>query len=209
VYPWAEEVPVTFRSLCGASLIVAVGWLQPPRESPSCQYNIVSPTVAAAYCGHRSGDDEVLDLLIAWRGEPGWFQRRDGVTGGGGTRGVGAGANGRVSQYAIYNDVTLAFDGDFDAGTVAIGNLTVSLEGVNAILIDRVERADARRMSTTLWIEPRLPLGVDPNLVLSRRSRELRQFLRCEVPMPAVSPRLALLQPPVVTVCEKLASKRP
>jgi hypothetical protein len=80
---------------------------------------------------------------------------------------------------------------------------------VNAILIDQVERADARRMSTAPWIEPRLPLGVDVNLVLARRSRELRQFLRCEVPMPAALPRRMLPQPPIVTVCEKLASRRP
>jgi hypothetical protein len=95
------QVPL-LRFLCAASLAVAVGWIQPPREQPSCQYNIVSSTVVAAYCGHRAGDDEVLDLLIAWRGEPGWFQRGDGATGGGGSRRLG-----RVSQYAIYNDVTI------------------------------------------------------------------------------------------------------
>ena len=49
-----------------------------------------------------------------------------------------------------YNNLTIAFDADFDAGTVAIGDVTVTLKGVNAILIDRVERADARAMSTKL-----------------------------------------------------------
>jgi hypothetical protein len=194
-------------SLCGASLVAAAGWMiQPPRESSSCQVNIVSSTVLAAYCGHRAGDDEMLDLLIAWRGEPGWFLRRAGTSGTSGSRRFGAGMKGRVSQSETYNGVIIAFDADFDAGTVAIGDVTVSLKDVNAILIDRVEVDEARRMTTTR-IAPRLPLGEDVNLVMARRSHEFRQFLRCEVPMPAFPSGMS--QPAIVTVCEKLASGRP
>ena len=197
------------RSLCAASLAGVVAWSKLPREQPSCQYNIVSSTVVTAYCSHRVGEDEVLDLLIAWRGQPGWFQGHEGVTGGGGTREFGARTNGTVSQYAIYNGVRIAFDADFNAGTVSIGNLSVPLEGVNTILIDGVGLPDAQRKSTMLRIEPPLPLGVDVNLVLARRSRELRQFLRCDVPIPAPSPKQMPPQPRVVTLCEKLRAKRP
>ena len=110
-----------------------------------------------------------------------------------------------MSQYVTYGDVRIAFDADFDAGTVATGGVTVPLEHVNAILIDQV--GDVRGMSRT-WIEPRLPMGVDVNLVLAQRSRELREFLRCDVPMPAVSPDSMRSLPAIVTVCEKLALER-
>ena len=112
-----------------------------------------------------------------------------------------------VVQYAVYNGVTVAFDADFDAAAVTIDGLTVPLRIVNTILIDHVEQPNRRQPSATLWIEPRLPLGQDANLMLARRSRELRQFLQCDVPMPAAASRRQ--QPPVITVCEKLATKRP
>ena len=177
-------------------------------ERPSCQFNIVSSTVVAVYCSHRAGDAEVLDLFIAWRGLPGWFQSGKGTTGAGGQSGLGTrGLKGRVSQYAIYNGVTAAFDADFDARTVAIDGVVVSLESLNTILIDHVEQTNGRQPSATLQIEPRLPLGQDVNLVLARRSRELREFLQCDVPMPIAASRRQ--QPPVITVCEKLAARRP
>lgn len=176
-------VPV-FSSLCAASLVAAVACSE--REPASCQYNILSSTVVAAYCSHRDGSHELVDRLIAWRGQPGWFG--DGATGGGGTRRFGAGTSGRVSQSARYQGFTIAFDADFDAGTVGVGDVTVTLRHENAILIDHVERGDAQLMSK-LWIDPDLPLGVDVNLVMAQRSRELRTFLRCELPMPAASPR--------------------
>ena len=194
------------RPLCAASLLLVAG-SHYQLDQPSCQFNIVSSTVVAANCSHREGDNEVVDLLTAWRGQPGWFG--DGASGGGGTRRFGAGTKGHVSQSANYNDVTVAFDADFDAGTVMIGDLTVTLKGVNAILIDQVERADAKPRPATLWIEPRLPLGRDVNLLMTQRSPELRKFLRCEVPMPAPSPtRRMRSRPTIVTVCEKLEGRR-
>ncbi len=144
----------------------------------------------------------MLDVLIAWRGEPGWFQR-GGHSASGGKRVFGAWTNGQVSEYVTYGDVRIAFDADFDAGTVATGGVTVPLEHVNAILIDQAG-GNVRGMPRT-WIEPRLPMGVDVNLVLAQRSRELREFLRCDVPMPAVSPDSMRSLPAIITVCEKLA----
>jgi hypothetical protein len=136
-------------SLSAVSL-VAFGCLHFQLEQPSCQYNIISSTVVAANCSHREGDEEVVDLLIAWRGQPGWFG--NGASGGGGMRRFGGGTKGHVSQSAIYDDVTIAFDADFDASAVMIGNVNVALKGVNTVLIDHVERADATSAPATLWI---------------------------------------------------------
>src|SRR3954465_3159814 len=60
---------------------------QQPRESASCQSNIVSSTVVATFCGHRQGDNEMLDLLILWRGRQGGFQRHPTRRRGGGREG--------------------------------------------------------------------------------------------------------------------------
>jgi hypothetical protein len=196
------------------SQAVTAGRMQPRVPEPtSCQFDIVSATVVMVNCGHRAGDDEILDVLIAWRGKPGWFQRRLGAgrSGGGGRRTFPVGINGQartglkgnVSQYAIYNDITTSFDADFDAGILVVDGATVELKGLNAIFIDEVERAVPRRISQTAWIEPSIPLGGDANLILARRSRELRDFLQCEVAIPQAS----MPQPPVITVCEKLQQR--
>jgi hypothetical protein len=175
-----------------------------PRESVSCQSNIVSSTVVATFCGHRQADEEVLDLLILWRGTPGWFQRGPGG-GGGGSRTFGAGTNGEVSQYQTYGDVRIAFAANFDTKVVTIGRSTVQLAHINTVMIDDVD--GNWRSPATQWTEPRLPLAGDWNVVLVRRSSALLRYLRCDVPMPQApvsypGPRL-----PVVTVCEKLNVK--
>jgi hypothetical protein len=77
--------------------------------------------------------------------------------------------------------------------------------------VDRVDTPAARRISATRWIDPALPLVGDRNLILARRSRLLRDYLQCDVPMPT-PPRSskggnAIPQTPVVTVCEKLKLK--
>jgi hypothetical protein len=104
-----------------------------------------------------------------------------------------------------YGAVTFGFDLDLDANTVTIGDATVALEHVNAVLVDRVDEEGARRISATPWTEPRLPLLGDMNVEAVRNSPELIAYLRCDVPMPPASssPR----QPRVVTVCEKLRKK--
>jgi len=163
--------------------------------------------VVATFCGHRVGSEEILDLFILWRGQPGWFQRRgSGGVGGGGSRRFGAGTKGRVSQHATYGDVTISFDADFDANTVTILNVLVPLDKVNTVLVDGIAEPDVRSISRTLWIEPRLPLTADMNLMVVRRSRELRDYLQCDIPMPSpMNPSLPNV--PVITVCEKLKSK--
>jgi hypothetical protein len=197
------------RPIAASLLVAAFALFGQSREIASCGSNIVSSTVVATFCGHRLDNDEILDLLILWRGNPGWFQRREGGrVGGGGSRQFGAGTKGHVSQYSMYGDVTISFDADFDANIVKIGEVPVPLNGVNTVLVDDIDEPGARRISATRWTEPRLPLIGDMNLILVQRSRELLDYLRCEIPMPAPpSMRTSTSQIPIVTVCEKLKSK--
>jgi hypothetical protein len=194
---------------CLCVLAVALGLSLQPRDAASCQSDIVSATVVATFCGHALNQSELLDLVILWRGRAGWFQHReDGGRGEGGSWLFGAGTKGHVTQHSTYSGVTIGFDADFDAGTVTIGDIVVSLQKVNTIFVDRVDAPAARRISATRWTEPHLPLAGDRNLLLARRSRLLRDYLQCEVPMPA-PPRWSrggnqIPQPAVITVCEKL-----
>jgi hypothetical protein len=202
---FAGSIAFVFASLLIATA-TASGQLP---QNVTCGTNIVSSTVAATYCSHRSGGDEMLDLMILWRGTPGWFQRSAGMGGG------GAGGDitryttkGRINRWFTYGDVTLGFDADFDANTVKIGDELLSLESVNAVLVDGVDGTGVRRSRAARWIEPRLPLAPDMNVVVIQRSRELRDYLRCDIPMPA-PPATPVPKPPmpVITVCEKLKAK--
>jgi len=176
---------------------------QQPRESASCQSDIVSSTVVATFCGHRQGDNEIVDLLILWRGKPGWFQRNGaGGSGGGGSRRFGAGTNGVVSQSEYYGAVTIAFRADFDSGSATIGQSTIKLDRINTIVVDDVDRD--WRITNTRWTGPALPLVGDWNLVLANRSREFVRDLQCNIPMPMPPP---LPQVPVHTVCDKLKKR--
>jgi len=122
------------------------------------------------------------------------------------SRTLGSGRAGQVSEHHLYDGVEIRFSADFDAGTVTIDDapVPIRLENVNAVLVDGVDRGDRRHVAQTLSVAARVPLGGDPNLKLIRSSRTLLRFLQCEIPMPV--PPAATSQPPVITVCEKLAA---
>lgn len=193
----------------GSSLL-AVTALAQTREPATCQSDIVSSTVVSSFCSHRQDTNEMIDVVILWRGAAGWFQRgASGRYGSGGSTVMGSGTKGHVVQRATYGDIAIGFDADFDSNTIKLGERTIVLERVNTIFVDRVHESGAPRITVTRWTEPRLPLGADRHLMLARRSREVRDYLQCHIPMPAAptSRGMPLPQPPVITVCEKLGVK--
>lgn len=199
------------RMIAIAALATGTSLMAQSRGAVSCGSNIISSTVVATYCGHAQGSEQLLDLLILWRGDAGWFQRRQGGGGGGGgAYDSSGGVTRHVTQYSTYRDVTIGFEADFDKNTASIGETVVQLDRVNTVLVDSVDKPGARTVSTTLWTEPKLPFSgdVDVHVALVRRSRVLLDYLRCDVPMPAEpSTRSRAPRVPVVTVCEKLKSK--
>jgi hypothetical protein len=188
--------------LASALLMAAFSLSSQSHESASCQSSIVSSTVVATFCGHRQETNELLDLLIVWRGSPGWFQNRHLGGGGGGFNRFGPGTKGHVAMHQAYGDVALRFDADFDANTVTIGDQIATLDRSNTIVVDNVDGPGVHQISAMRWTAPQLPLGGDVNLILVQRSRELLNDLRCDVPMPTPPPRIP--QASVITVCEKL-----
>jgi hypothetical protein len=196
---------LSLHPLAAGLLIATISLPSQSNESASCQSSIVSATVVATFCGHRQDANEMLDLLIVWRGSPGWFQNRHFGGGGGGFNKFGGGTRGYVAMHQAYGDVTISFDADFDANTVTIGDQTVALGGMNTIVVDKVDRPGVHQISATRRTAPRLPLGGDVNLILVRRSRDLLHDLQCDIPMP--TPPFGVPQPPVITVCEKLRQR--
>lgn len=175
------------------------------RESTTCETNIVSATVVASYCSHASGRDDIVDLMILWRGRAGWFQRQSssGRYGMGGSHTMGGGQAGHATERREYGDVHIRYDADFDTGTLTIGDLApIALEKVNAVLVDGVDRREGGRVQRTLRVALRVPLGGDHNLKVIRSSPALVSFLQCGIPMPPLRS-----ESPVVTVCEKLAGR--
>ena len=194
------------RHLAPGLLMVAISVSCQLNERISCQSDIVSSTVVATFCGHHQGENEMLDLLIVWRGAPGWFHNRPfGSSGGGGFNRFGAGTRGHVAMHQTYGNVTIDFEVDFDANNVTIGDRTVALGRVNTMLVDNVDRPGVHHISAMRWTAPALPLGGDVNLMLVERSRELLNDLQCDQPMPR--PPSGISQPTVITVCEKLKQK--
>jgi hypothetical protein len=173
---------------------------QQPRESTTCQSDIASATVVTTFCAHREGDTLVLDLLILWRGAPGWFQwKGTGTRGSSGSTLVGKGIKGAVSHSTSYGDVTIAYGADFERGEATIEHTTIRLDSANTVIVDDADASP--RITATRWTRPVLPLVGDWNLALTRRSSGFMRDLRCDVPMPAPPP---VPQPPVVTVCDRL-----
>jgi len=190
---------------CALTLLSAS--VQQHVESTTCETNIVSATVVATYCSHRSGSDDAVDLMILWRGRAGWFQH--GASGRNGTSGshtLGGGTAGHVSESRVYGDIQIRYDADFDARTVTLdrGSGPIMLDNVNALLVDGVD-GDARPVKL-LRVTPRVTLGGDHNLKVIQSSPALVGFIQCDIPMPPARSRLP--QPPVVTVCEKLSTGR-
>jgi len=189
----------------GACLVVATAVLcSECAVSPrTCQSDIVSPSVVATFCGHAAGGDEMMDLLILWRGAPGWFYKKGnaGVGSGGFLQDFGGWTKGRVSQHASYGDVEIAFEADFDAASVKIDEVVLPIDRFNTVVVDAVDEPAARHIASRRRTEPRLPLTREPNLELARRSADLVNDLRCDVPMPPPPP---IPQASVITVCDKL-----
>jgi hypothetical protein len=120
----------------------------------------------------------VLDLLVLWRGRPGWFDGSVG-TGAGGTDGVHfVGFRGRSLQVRF----------DRQADTVQIEGQTFPLQGANVVLLDGVDTANAAPVVGMMRVDPAMSTGplagggptLDPLSMIIHRSPELFDYLRCD-----------------------------
>ncbi|MEO5739249.1 MAG: hypothetical protein ABIS29_01460 [Vicinamibacterales bacterium] len=165
----------------------------------------VSPSVMATEMGAVDAAGRgTLQLLILWRGTPGWFLRGGGSSSGGS---MGGGLNPTLrSQWISQGGVSLTVRFDPAARKVWIQDKEVWLDDANVVLVDAVDSPAGPQVVRTLRIDPDYettmeaapyaapgrgpqmrPKGV-PGQTFIRRSPELIEFLQCDTPVPGVQP---------------------
>jgi hypothetical protein len=160
----------------------------------------VSPVVVATTMIHYAATGEaILDLMVLWRGSPGWFIKGAGRTSGGiGSRNV-RGQQDIAFAQATYGDLTVTVKRDVRSGKVWVQNEEVVLGDANVILVDDVDTN--LRIVGTRRIDPQLlevALPGDRTQDFIRRAPELFMYLRCDTRLEG---KPAELQQMMSTVC--------
>ena len=142
---------------------------------------ILSPTVVATWLAHQDeAGGAQLDLLVLWRGSPGWFLD-GGASGGGGGGSVDRDGTIRLTSRINYGEVSLEVDFDPDRRLVGLGQEQMPLGDANVLLVDDVDTNP--HMMTTRRVDPVIPDGRRIEVLL-RTSAELLDYLQCDVVLP-------------------------
>jgi hypothetical protein len=174
------------------------------RAQTSTGFNrVISPEVVAYWQSRDNGDGGgTLELLVLWRGSPGWFSRGMGSSGSGG-------ATGGFGQWNAYHtmsfgDITLTIElsstsKDFPPATTVAKILgrEIPLSEANVVLIDGAD-SGAPRVVGTRRIEPAFT-GADPVTPAIKSTPDLYEFLNCDATVPD-----ARLRPMLAAICAQL-----
>src|SRR5262249_46073463 len=121
-----------------------------------------------------------LDLMVLWRGQPGWYTKGRGHGGSG-----GGAPNPKVRTPSIqYGTVshTLAFDST--SRVVRGDRQDVKLGDDNVVLVDDADRSSgAVKIVGTKKVDADMPSTRGIEIVI-RKAPELHPFLRCDAKMP-------------------------
>ena len=149
--------------------------------------------LATSMCVVDASGRGTLELLILWRGSPGWFRKSDG---GGGSSSGGGGSMGPGNTPMIRNEwisqggVNLAVRFDPAARKVWIQEKDIALDDANVVLVDGVDSPAGPQVVRTLRIDPEYqttPRGPVPSQTFIRRSPELVEFLQCDATVAGLS----------------------
>ena len=177
-----------------------------PLSWTSAGSRIVSPAVVATCITRhgRTGNGE-LELVVLWRGSPGWFLKGGQDNGGGsstwgGTSARGPrGSQGIVEHQAVHGGLELNLHFNRRTRTVQVQGREVVMQDANVILVDQVDAGEDLAVVGTRWIDPQVsgpPVRVEQAL---GRSSELVAFLRCDASLSN-----PLVQGMVQRICREL-----
>jgi hypothetical protein len=162
----------------------------PPVPATSSSAHPVSPVVVATWIAsvETSGERE-LQLLVLWRGTPGWFY-------GGRSRGSGGGG-GLIRHSASFGDIMLDVELQTEDRVARVQGQTLSLGNANVILVDDVDSGSPRVLGTRT-VDAQLSASGSPDVAgqIIRKSPDLLAFLKCDVVVP--DPKL---QPAAAALC--------
>ncbi len=143
----------------------------------------VTPSVTATYSGSGPPNSPwTLELLVLWRGGPGWQPAGAGT--GGGSQPV-RGPFPPVTHFVMFGARTIELQLDQQSRQVRLGPEVLDLGESNVLLIDDVDSATGARIVGAARVQQAIvePF-VDPLVALIGRSSELLEFVQCGVPMP-------------------------
>jgi hypothetical protein len=143
----------------------------------------MSPTVVASWITERSGDGvEWLQLLVLWRGTPGWFLRP------GGSSASGTGSMNRSYQRIVQGGIQLTLDYDPSKKAALVQGNAVDIANDNVVFVDEVDSATGPRLTGTMSIDRAMPGSAGQIGLVLQKSPEIMSFLQCDAT--AADPRL-------------------
>jgi len=159
------------------------------------QTTVMTRPLSASVQGTFISERRQIEMLILWRGAPGWFFTPEHSQGGG--------AGTVVSGTLEYGSIRLDYSYDRSRRVLQIGNRDVPLKaGENLVLVDGIERAGGTVVKTLA-----MNFSFDsPNPTLASivgPSAEVVAFLRCDIAGP--DPRAQVKLSPMV--CDDLKSR--
>jgi hypothetical protein len=155
----------------------------------------VSASVMASYFVRHAGAGDALELVVLWRGTPGWFAT-------GGPSGSSGGGGGTIWRHR-FRDGGHEFEivHDVATRTAIVAGITVKLGEANVVFVDEVDSPGGPRVGGTLTVNAQLGEERGPGRVLPvlGQSQEIREYLRCGTPLP--DPKW---QPFLAPVCARI-----
>jgi hypothetical protein len=131
--------------------------------------------VVATWIARRDDSaSSVLDLLVLWRGTPGWFTKGEAAR-----EQTFGDQSGRTTLHLFRGGINLELTFDPQRQTAELQGKAVDLRDRNVILVDGVDMAGGLKVVGTDSVDPRLtgsPVRIQEVL---RRSEKLVTFLRC------------------------------
>jgi hypothetical protein len=120
-----------------------------------------------------------LDLLVLWRGAPGWFLKdgHQSSSGGGDDRGH---VNVRLEQAGVVLEINL----DTQNGTARIAGEELVLGDANVILVDGVDLPEGPKVVGTQYVDPLTEPLPDGLYIILRRAPDLLPFMQCGAVLP-------------------------
>lgn len=172
------------RSQIEALALVVLAAVAAHAQTSAGSNRVISPTVVAYSQQHDSGDGtNSLDLLVLWRGTPGWFMRGDASAGG--DSGRGGFGHWTMTHTMSYGDIRLTIrlqstSKEFEPATTVLSILDreVPLRNTNVVLIDGADSGTPTIVGTQ-HVDPTFA-GPDAIAAIIKRSRDLFQFLQCD-----------------------------
>ena len=142
-------------------------------RNPGGATGVISPVVVAQWFTNRTGGVEELELLVLWRGTPGWFLQ----SGGSGGSDSGAGSD---YTWMKFGAVSVSLDFDEATRRVTIQGKDVALADNNVLFVDDVDATSGPRVAGAMAVSRAMPASFGQIAPILRSSSRIMSFLRCD-----------------------------